>query len=165
MYPGRQTAPGIDQGTPFAEHQVVGLPGTAAAYSFPGGAAPTGTNPFTENDLRSEMGLPQRPSYRFPAGWNGGMGSPTAMAPTTSGGTQVAATGDPILDRMLAASQSGDTQGLKQATATLYERDGEQFKGQGAADLSRQQNNAAAPPAVNPPQIEPPELNAGNLRR
>lgn len=149
MYPGRQTAPGVDNGTPFAEHQVVGLPGTAAPYNFPGGGTPGGINPYTENDLRQEMGLPQRPSYQS-GGWTGGMGSPTAMAPT----------GDATLDRMLAAMQSGDTQGLRQASAQLYDQNAGQFKEQGAADLARQQ-----PQQLVPPQAEQPEQAAGGQRR
>lgn len=171
MYPGRQTAPGVDTGTPFAEHQVVGLPGTAATYPFPGGGgAATGTNPFTENDLRQEMGLPQRPSYQFPGGWNGGMGSPTAMTPATPGDTALASTGDPVLDRMLAASQGGDPQALRQASASLYERDGGAFKEQGAADLARRQGDPAQVTAheLVPPQAEPPEqqvASTGGMRR
>ena len=171
MYPGRQTAAGVDNGTPFAEHQVVGLPGTTAPYNFPGGGGnPSGTNPYTENDLRQELGLPQRPRYQFPPGWNGGLGSPTAMAPTGTGGTSFAATGDPVLDRMLAASQSGNLQDLRLASSNLYERDGGQFKEQGVVDLARQQNEQAQTKLqeTKSPQIEQPEqqvASTGGMRR
>jgi hypothetical protein len=169
-YPGSQTAAGTDINVPFAEHQVVGLPGTPAAYNFPGGNGASNTNPFTENDLRSEMGLPQRPSYTLPPTWNGGMGSPTAMAPTGTGGTQFASTGDPMLDRMLAAAQSGNTQDLRVASSSLYERDAGQFKELGVSDLSRLQNDQAQtkPQEIKPPQIEQPEqqvVSAGGMRR
>lgn len=166
MYPGRQRAPGDDRGTPFAEHQVVGLPGTPAPHNFPGGNGPSNTNPFTENDLRTEMGLPLRPSYVLPSTWDGGLGSPTAMAPAGTGGTQLASTGDPILDRMVAAAQSGNPQDMRTASGNLYERDGAQFKEKGVTDLASQQNDQtqAKPQEIKPPQIESPEQQAASPR-
>jgi hypothetical protein len=169
MYPGAQTAAGRDNGVSFAEHQAVGLPGTPAPHNFPGGSGPSNTNPFTENDLRTEMGLPLRPSYVLPSTWNGGLGSPTAMAPTGTGGTQLASTGDPMLDRMVAAAQSGNLQDLRTASGNLYERDGAQFKEQGVSDLNRVQSNPpqTAQPEVKPLQIESPETpaNARSMRQ
>lgn len=170
-YPGAQTGAGIDRGIRFAEHQAVGLPGTPAPYAFPGGGgAATGTNPFSEIDLRREMRFPDRPSYR-PGTPDGGLGSPTAMVPTGTGGTSFPATGDPVLDRMLAASQSGNLQDLRQASSSLYERDGGQFKEQGVVEFARQQSEQAPQAkaeAAAPPQVEPPEqqvASIGGMRR
>jgi hypothetical protein len=159
MYPGQQTAPGVDQGTPFAEHQVVGLPGTPANYNFPGGTGAGGRNPFTENDMRAEMGFQTRPSYSLPAGWNGGLGSPTALAPS-------GITGDPILERMLAAAQTGNTQEVRQLSGEMYGRDGAQFKEQGTAvNPPRTQNESTQAQDVKPLQIEPSEPQVGGQRR
>jgi hypothetical protein len=161
MQRGNNGLPGVDNGTPRAELQAAGLANDGVSFNFPGGTGRSTVNPNNENTFRTELGLPLRPGYTIPPGWNGGLGSPLAMSPTGTGASGVS-TGDPILDRMLAAAQSGDAQGLKQASGTLFDRDGGQFKDQGAADLSRHQNNATAPPAASPPQIEQPELNAGS---
>jgi hypothetical protein len=109
---GTNNAPGtIDNGTNNREMQAVGLNNTGLSFNFPGGTGATTTNPtaLTENGIRAEMGLPLRPSYNFPAtgGWNGGLGSPDALTP--------ASTGDAILDRMINAAQSGNRTELQAA--------------------------------------------------
>ncbi|WP_190238638.1 M91 family zinc metallopeptidase [Marilutibacter maris] len=159
MQRGASAQPGQDNGIQRAELQATGLPNDGVSHNFPGGSGPSTVNPFNENALRQEMGLPLRPNYNFPSTWNGGMGSPTAMAPTGTGGTSLATTGDPLLDRMLAASENGDLQGLARASSSLYERDSGTFKEQGVAELMRQQSEQSPnqPGQIGSPQIEQPE--------
>ncbi|NZA25855.1 hemolysin [Luteimonas sp. SJ-92] len=66
--PGTYVGEGPDSGrVPNAERQAVGLESSAPAYDFDGDPAtpPTTHNPIhlTENGLRRELGLPDRPSY------------------------------------------------------------------------------------------------------
>lgn len=66
--PGTYRGEGPDSGrVPNAERQAVGLETSAAPFDFDGDAATpaTTTNPdhLTENGLREELGLPDRPSY------------------------------------------------------------------------------------------------------
>ncbi len=161
--------PGDDLGTPRSEMQAAGLTNDGANFKFPGGSGPSTVNPVNENSFRDELGLPQRPSYSMPPTWDGGLGSPLAMAPAGGGATPVASTGDAALDRMLAAMQSGDAQGLKQASASLYDQNAGQFKEQGAADWARQQADVKpqqiAPPQVGQPQAEQPEAEVADRWR
>ncbi|MCC7248995.1 MAG: hypothetical protein IT473_10265 [Lysobacter sp.] len=164
MQDGENTLSGDDSGTPLAEMQAAGLPNDGANYNFPGGSGPSNVNPFNENTFRQEMGLPQRPSYSFSSPWDGGLGSPVAMAPVGGGSTPFASTGDAALDRMLAAMQNSDSQGLRQASASLYDQNAGQFKEQGAADLARQQAEVK-PQQIVPPQADQPEQAAWGQRR
>ncbi|ALN89881.1 M91 family zinc metallopeptidase [Lysobacter gummosus] len=66
--PGTYRGTGPDDGrVPNAERQAVGLETSAPAYDFDGdpGTPKTTANPdhLTENGLRGELGLPDRPSY------------------------------------------------------------------------------------------------------
>ncbi|GGJ98581.1 M91 family zinc metallopeptidase [Luteimonas terricola] len=65
--PGEYTGPGPDNGIANAERQAVGLETSAPAYDFDGDPAtpPTTANPdhLTENGIREELGMPDRPSY------------------------------------------------------------------------------------------------------
>ena len=66
--PGTYRGEGPDSGrVPNAERQAVGLETSAPAYDFDGDPStkPTTANPdhLTENGLREELGLPDRPSY------------------------------------------------------------------------------------------------------
>ncbi len=175
MQPGRYISTGshdpnhIDHGVNLSEFQVVGTPGAGMTFNFPGGNGPSTINPFTEKDLRSEMGLPQRPSYEFPANWDGGMDSPTVMAPAGIGGQSTVGNIDPILDRLLTAAQNGNIEDLRQLSGQMYQRDMPQFKEKGVDDLARQQNEASVAKLqeAKPLQIEQPEqqVAAGVQRR
>jgi hypothetical protein len=180
--PGTDTAPGIDNGINNRELQAVGLNNSGLPFDFDNNPATPNTtaNPhhLTENGLREEMGLPQRPSYNFPAtgGWDGGLGPGDSMAPTSQPGNGAAATQpgngttaavvDPQLERMLAAVKSGDPNALSASLHELRHSDaGQQFQQQGAqaaqlqhqAELERQQQAAM-------PQPEP-QVSAGGMRR
>lgn len=65
--PGEYTGPGPDNGTANAERQAVGLETSAPAFDFDGdpATAPTTANPdhLTENGIREELGMPDRPTY------------------------------------------------------------------------------------------------------
>ncbi len=66
--PGTYRGEGPDSGrVPNAERQAVGLETSAPAYDFDGDPStkPTTANPdhLTENGIREELGLPDRPSY------------------------------------------------------------------------------------------------------
>lgn len=66
MLSGTYTGSGPDKNqVPNSERQAVGLDTTATPYDFGDGSGPITHNPFalTENGLREEMGLPDRPSY------------------------------------------------------------------------------------------------------
>lgn len=68
MQPGTYVGEGPDSGrVPNSERQAVGLETSAPAYDFDGdpATAPTTTNPewLTENGIRRELGLPDRPNY------------------------------------------------------------------------------------------------------
>ena len=70
MQPGNYSGPdAVDRGISNSERQAVGLETTAPAYDFDGDPStpPTTANPhhLTENGLRGELGLPDRPSYRL----------------------------------------------------------------------------------------------------
>ena len=70
LQPGNYSGPdAADRGISNSERQAVGLETTAPAFDFDGDAAtpPTTANPdhLTENGLRGELGLPDRPSYRL----------------------------------------------------------------------------------------------------
>ncbi len=70
LQPGNYNGPdAADRGISNSERQAVGLETTAPAYDFDGDPAtpPTTANPdhLTENGLRGELGLPDRPSYRL----------------------------------------------------------------------------------------------------
>jgi hypothetical protein len=166
MQPGFFTGRGPDNGMPLAEFQVVGLPGGGLTFNFPGGNGPSTMNPVTENSLRREMGLPDRPNYNY-GGWNGGLGSAQAMAPGNGATTTAAATatGDPILDRMLAAVQTGNTQDVRQLSAQLYDRDAPQLKASTVTDTAPSLQAAANTPEIKPLQIDPSEPQVGSLRR
>ncbi|MDH5834559.1 M91 family zinc metallopeptidase [Luteimonas kalidii] len=68
LQPGNYNGPDVvDRGISNSERQAVGLETTAAPFDFDGDPAtpPTTANPdhLTENGLRGELGLPDRPSY------------------------------------------------------------------------------------------------------
>ncbi|WP_129134970.1 M91 family zinc metallopeptidase [Luteimonas sp. YGD11-2] len=67
--PGSYTGSGPDRGIRNAERQAVGLETSAPAFDFDGDPStpPTTHNPIhlTENGLRRELGMPDRPSYRL----------------------------------------------------------------------------------------------------
>ena len=70
LQPGNYSGPdAADRGISNSERQAVGLETTAPAFDFDGDPAtpPTTANPdhLTENGLREELGLPDRPSYRL----------------------------------------------------------------------------------------------------
>jgi hypothetical protein len=70
LQPGNYSGPDVaDRGISNSERQAVGLETTAPAFDFDGdpGTPPTTANPdhLTENGLREELGLPDRPSYRL----------------------------------------------------------------------------------------------------
>ena len=70
LQPGNYSGPdAADRGISNSERQAVGLDTTAAPFDFDGDPAtpPTTANPdhLTENGLREELGLPDRPSYRL----------------------------------------------------------------------------------------------------
>lgn len=70
LQPGNYSGPELaDRGISNSERQAVGLETTAPAFDFDGDPAtpPTTANPdhLTENGLRGELGLPDRPSYRL----------------------------------------------------------------------------------------------------
>jgi len=70
LQPGNYNGPDMaDRGISNSERQAVGLETTAPAFDFDGDPAtpPTTANPdhLTENGLREELGLPDRPSYRL----------------------------------------------------------------------------------------------------
>jgi len=70
LQPGNYSGPDVaDRGISNSERQAVGLETTAPAYDFDGDPTtpPTTANPdhLTENGLRGELGLPDRPSYRL----------------------------------------------------------------------------------------------------
>ncbi|WP_202845330.1 M91 family zinc metallopeptidase [Luteimonas saliphila] len=70
LQPGNYNGPDLaDRGISNSERQAVGLETTAAPFDFDGDPAtpPTTANPdhLTENGLREELGLPDRPSYRL----------------------------------------------------------------------------------------------------
>ena len=70
LQPGNYNGPDVaDRGISNSERQAVGLETTAPAFDFDGDPAtpPTTANPdhLTENGLREELGLPDRPSYRL----------------------------------------------------------------------------------------------------
>jgi Effector protein/RTX calcium-binding nonapeptide repeat (4 copies) len=154
LQPGTHTGTGIDNGIDNRELQAVGLPNSGLNYTFPGGTTPSTANPaaLTENGLRDEMGLPARPSYALPLNWNGGLGSATAMAPSTTG-SSFASTGDAQLDKMLAAVQSGDSNGLRTATQELRSSAfGQEFQQAGIAAVDRQNVERIEPKQQTLPQ-------------
>ena len=65
--PGEYTGPGPDNGIANAERQAVGLETSAPAFDFDGDPSTPATtaNPdhLTENGIREELGMPDRPSY------------------------------------------------------------------------------------------------------
>ncbi|MCW5581919.1 MAG: hypothetical protein KIS72_11320 [Luteimonas sp.] len=70
LQPGNYSGPDVaDRGISNSERQAVGLETTAAPFDFDGDPAtpPTTANPdhLTENGIREELGLPDRPSYRL----------------------------------------------------------------------------------------------------
>ncbi|MGJ4804922.1 M91 family zinc metallopeptidase [Luteimonas sp. SDU82] len=70
LQPGNYSGPdAADRGISNSERQAVGLETTAAPFDFDGDPStpPTTANPdhLTENGLREELGLPDRPSYRL----------------------------------------------------------------------------------------------------
>lgn len=69
LQPGNYSGSGPDRGISNSERQAVGLETTAAPFDFDGDPStpPTTANPdhLTENGLREELGLPDRPSYRL----------------------------------------------------------------------------------------------------
>ena len=69
LQPGNYSGAGPDRGISNSERQAVGLETTAAPFDFDGDPStpPTTANPdhLTENGLRGELGLPDRPSYRL----------------------------------------------------------------------------------------------------
>lgn len=161
--PGQYTpaTPGIDTGTNNREMQAVGLNNTGLSFNFPGGTGASTANPtaLTENGFRAEMGLPARPSYNFAAtgGWNGGLGSPDSLAQSS--------TGDPQLDKMVAAMQTGNRDGMRAAQAELRNDTafGQQFQQDGIK--AAQQDTEAKQPPLRQPQIEPDVASAAGPRR
>ena len=70
LQPGNYNGPDVaDRGISNSERQAVGLETTAAPFDFDRDPStpPTTANPdhLTENGLREELGLPDRPSYRL----------------------------------------------------------------------------------------------------
>ena len=70
LQPGNYSGPdAADRGISNSERQAVGLETTAPAFDFDGDPSTPSTtaNPdhLTENGLRAELGLPDRPSYRL----------------------------------------------------------------------------------------------------
>lgn len=69
LQPGNYSGAGPDRGISNSERQAVGLETTAAPFDFDGDPStpPTTANPdhLTENGIRGELGLPDRPSYRL----------------------------------------------------------------------------------------------------
>lgn len=70
LQPGNYNGPdAADRGISNSERQAVGLETTAAPFDFDGDPStpPTTANPdhLTENGIREELGLPDRPSYRL----------------------------------------------------------------------------------------------------
>ena len=68
LLPGTYSGPGIDRGqVPNSERQAVGLDSTAKPFDFDGDPSTPATthNPIelTENGIRRELGLPDRPAY------------------------------------------------------------------------------------------------------
>lgn len=152
--------PGIDTGTNNRELQAVGLSNTGFSFNFPGGTGASTGNPtaLSENGLRAEMGLPARPSYSLPSSWKGGLGSPDSLAQ--------ASTGDPQLDKMMAAVQAGDRDGLRAAQSDMSQSAfGQQFKQEGATAVTQAQEMAAKQQQPQQPQIEPEAVSAGGPRR
>ncbi len=168
--PGTNSAPGIDNGINNREMQAVGLNNSGLAFDFDGNPTTPNTtaNPrhLTENGLREEMGLPQRPSYNFPVtgGWDGGLGPGDRAAPATNGSAIV----DPQLQRLLDAAQTGDPNALRAASHDLRQSDvGQQFQQQGTQALERQQQEQieARQQQIAAPQVEAQTASAGGPRR
>lgn len=160
--PGQNTATGIDNGTNRREMQAVGLENGGLTFNFPGGTGATTANPtaLSENGMRAEMGLPARPSYSLPSNWKGGLGSPDSL-------TQ-ASTGDPQLDKMMTAMQTGDRAGMRAAQADLGNSNfGQQFKQEGVAAVAQaqQQDVEAKQQSQRPQQPEAEAVSAGGMRR
>jgi Ca2+-binding RTX toxin-like protein len=141
---------------PNAEPQVVGLPSsTSVPYDFDRNPAtpPTTSNPaeLTENGMRDEMGLPQRPKYNVP--------NPFAMngTPPDSSYAMNGFSMDPDVARMLTALQSGDPQALKSAVSANYDSAAGAFMERGRIESAQQQITTQAPaqiPAQEPLEIE-----------
>jgi hypothetical protein len=168
--PGQNTGVGIDSGINNREMQAVGLSNSGLAFDFDNNPATPATtaNPhhLTENGLREEMGLPQRPSYNLPATgvWDGGLGPGDRNAAAATTGSTGAAVIDPQLQRMLHAAEHGDHNALHAATQELRQSDfGQQFQQNGVQALQRheQQHAQAQTP---PPQPEPEPAKVGGMR-
>jgi hypothetical protein len=160
--PGKNTpaTPDIDTGTNNREMQAVGLNNTGLTFNFPGGTGAGTANPtaLSENGMRAEMGLPARPSYSLPASWKGGLGSPDSLAQTS--------TGDPQLDKMMAAMNAGDRDGMRAAQSDLsHSAYGQQFKQEGATAVTQQQEVEAKQQQLRQPQVEPEAVSATGPRR
>lgn len=157
---GQYTGTGIDNGTNKREMQAVGLENGGLVFNFPGGTGASTANPaaLSENGMRAEMGLPARPSYSLPATWSGGLGSPDSLAQ--------ASTGDPQLDKMMAAMQTGDRGGMRAAQSELSSSSfGQQFKQEGVTAVAQQQDVEAKQQPLRQPQVEPEAVSAGGQRR
>lgn len=159
---GTYTGTGIDNGTNRREMQAVGLENGGLTFNFPGGTGASTANPtaLTENGMRAEMGLPTRPSYSLPSNWKGGLGSPDSLAQSS--------TGDPQLDRMMTAMQTGDRTGMRAAQSDLGTSTfGQQFKQEGVASVAQaqQQDVDAKQPRQPQQQVEAEAVSAGGMRR
>ena len=142
--------------------QAVGLENGGLTFNFPGGTGASTANPtaLSENGMRAEMGLPARPSYSLPSSWKGGLGSPDSLAQSS--------TGDPQLDRMMAAMQNGDRTGMRAAQSDLGTSTfGQQFKQEGVASVAQaQQQDVEAKQQRQPQQqVEAEAVSAGGMRR
>ncbi|QWF15371.1 M91 family zinc metallopeptidase [Lysobacter capsici] len=116
---GTYAGAGPDNGINNDEMQAVGLNNGGAAFDFDRDPATPATtaNPkaLSENGLREEMGLPQRPNYNV-GGWSGDMARadlPTGLP--AAGGTAFAGI-DSRVSGLLAALDSGDPAALRAAT-------------------------------------------------
>ncbi len=159
---GTYTGTGIDNGTNRREMQAVGLENGGLTFNFPGGTGASTANPtaLSENGMRAEMSLPARPSYSLPSSWKGGLGSPDSLAQSS--------TGDPQLDRMMAAMQNGDRTGMRAAQSDLGTSTfGQQFKQEGVASVAQaQQQDVEAKQQRQPQQqVEAEAVSAGGMRR
>lgn len=158
-----------DHGVLNLDRQALGVDATGVLHDFDRNPATpaTRTNPaaFSEKDLRAEMDLDRRDTYRNPVATPtatppaGGTGptttpeTPATTAPATTGGTLPAL--DPHLERMLAAMQAGDNGALRAASRDLSgSAFGQAFREEGAAAVKDQQAVQARQEQATTPEPE-----------
>jgi hypothetical protein len=143
----------VDHGIRNFERQAIGQDtGVPSDFDRNPATPATNTNPasLTEKALRTEMDLPSRDTYRMPvstpASTPGGTTSGAPPVPETTSGAApvwpgVSAPGyvsDPHLDRMLAAMQAGNYDGLRASTRDLADSSfGQAFRNEGTAALNQ----------------------------